>query len=225
MCATRFLAPSLLSQAVAGYVGMLIATQANSRTCEACRKSISRGLEVSFASGAVMGNVVVGLGLAGLSVLYIIFTYASANSMNAETMQGSSGSTVPPGNIKYTWEAFSGVFHRMAGFGFGASTIGMFARVGGGVFTKAADVGSDLVGKVEQGIPEDDPRNPAVIADNVGDNVGDVAGMGADLFESYAGACAAKRRRAPPRSAAASGPTKPPATPPPLPPPPSAQAP
>ena len=218
MCATRFLAPSLLSQAVAGYVGMLIATQANSRTCEACRKSISRGLEVSFASGAVMGNVVVGLGLAGLSVLYIIFTYASANSMNAEVTKNAT-------NITYTWEAFSGVFNRMAGFGFGASTIGMFARVGGGVFTMAADVGSDLVGKVEQGSPEDDPRNPAVIADNVGDNVGDVAGMGADLFESYAGACAAKRRRAPPRSAAASGPTKPPATPPPLPPPPSAQAP
>ena len=152
-----------------------------------CRTSISRGLEVSFASGAVMGNVVVGLGLAGLSVLYVIFTYASENSMNATAVP-----TLTPGNndhvIIYSWAKFSGVFNRMAGFGFGASTIGMFARVGGGVFTKAADVGSDLVGKVEQGIPEDDPRNPAVIADNVGDNVGDVAGMGADLFESYAGA-------------------------------------
>ena len=184
MCATRFLAPSLLSQAVAGYVGMLIATQANSRTCEACRTSISRGLEVSFASGAVMGNVVVGLGLAGLSVLYVIFTYASEDSMNATATRGGAFNN----DIIYTWAKFSGVFNRMAGFGFGASTIGMFARVGGGVFTKAADVGSDLVGKVEQGIPEDDPRNPAVIADNVGDNVGDVAGMGADLFESYAGA-------------------------------------
>ena len=181
-----FIVGSALS-AAAGYVGMLIATQANSRTCEACRTSISRGLEVSFASGAVMGNVVVGLGLAGLSVLYVIFTYASSGSMNIEF--------VPPANgvltVTYTWAKFSGVFNRLAGFGFGASTIGMFARVGGGVFTKAADVGSDLVGKVEQGIPEDDPRNPAVIADNVGDNVGDVAGMGADLFESYAGACAA----------------------------------
>ena len=176
-----FIVGSALS-AAAGYVGMLIATQANSRTCEACRTSISRGLEVSFASGAVMGNVVVGLGLAGLSVLYIIFTYASSGSMHIETVVTAASTT-------YTWAKFSGVFNRLAGFGFGASTIGMFARVGGGVFTKAADVGSDLVGKVEQGIPEDDPRNPAVIADNVGDNVGDVAGMGADLFESYAGAC------------------------------------
>ena len=187
--ALTFFSP-FCAQALAGYVGMLIATQANSRTCEACRKSISRGLEVSFASGAVMGNVVVGLGLAGLSVLYIIFTYASSGSMNAEV-------TVNTSTVTSTWDAFSGVFNRMAGFGFGASTIGMFARVGGGVFTKAADVGSDLVGKVEQGIPEDDPRNPAVIADNVGDNVGDVAGMGADLFESYAGACAAAAHRAP----------------------------
>jgi K(+)-stimulated pyrophosphate-energized sodium pump len=177
--------------ALAGYIGMLIATQANSRTCEACRTSISRGLEVSFASGAVMGNSVVGLGLLGLSVLYVIFTYASADSMKFVAVDNGDSTQT------YTWVKFSGVFNRLAGFGFGASTIGMFARVGGGVFTKAADVGSDLVGKVEQGIPEDDPRNPAVIADNVGDNVGDVAGMGADLFETYAGAVIATATLAP----------------------------
>ena len=124
--------------ALAGYIGMLIATQANSRTCEACRTSISRGLEVSFASGAVMGNAVVGLGLLGLSVLYVIFTYASADSMKVQA------TNVDPTHTLYTWNKFSGVFNRLAGFGFGASTIGMFARVGGGVFTKAADVGSDL---------------------------------------------------------------------------------
>jgi len=186
------------ASALSGYIGMLIATQANSRTCEACRQSISRGLQVSFASGAVMGNVVVGLALVGLSALYLIFTYASKGSQ-----QAAQGAAHAPGNgyttnvVDYTWDAFSGVFNRLAGFGFGASTIGMFARVGGGVFTKAADVGSDLVGKVEQGIPEDDPRNPAVIADNVGDNVGDVAGMGADLFESYAGAVIATATLAP----------------------------
>jgi len=186
------------ASALSGYVGMLIATQANSRTCEACRQSISRGLQVSFASGAVMGNVVVGLALVGISVLYLLFTYLSTDSNKA--VQGASHA--PGGGynsyvVDYTWDAFSGVFNRLAGFGFGASTIGMFARVGGGVFTKAADVGSDLVGKVEQGIPEDDPRNPAVIADNVGDNVGDVAGMGADLFESYAGAVIATATLAP----------------------------
>jgi H(+)-translocating pyrophosphatase len=168
---------------LAGYIGMAIATQANSRTAEACRTSISRGLEVSFASGAVMGNAVVGLGLLGLSIFYLVFTYTTTNgSIAIDTPDPITGCP------DFTWDAFSRVFNRLAGFGFGASTIGMFARVGGGVFTKAADVGSDLVGKVEQGIPEDDPRNPAVIADNVGDNVGDVAGMGADLFESYAGA-------------------------------------
>lgn len=148
---------------------MMIATRANSRTAEACRTSISRGLQVSFASGAVMGNGVVGLALGGLWVLYLIWTAVHPESRT------------DPHHFDMVWGY-------LAGFGFGASSIGMFARVGGGVFTKAADVGADLVGKVEQNIPEDDPRNPAVIADNVGDNVGDVAGMGADLFESYAGA-------------------------------------
>ena len=139
------------SSALAGNIGMRISTKSNSRTAEATKKHIGEGLKIAFYSGAVMGLSVVGIGLLGVTVLYIIFNDP---------------------NIIY-------------GFGFGASSIALFARVGGGIYTKAADVGSDLVGKVEKGIPEDDPRNPAVIADNVGDNVGDVAGMGADLFESY----------------------------------------
>lgn len=142
---------------ITGFIGMWIATNANAKTCLACTKNITAGLRVSFASGAVMSNSVVGLGLLGLVIMFIIFDHRD-----------------------FTWNYLSG-------FGFGASCIALFARVGGGVFTKAADVGADLVGKVEQGIPEDDPRNPAVIADNVGDNVGDVAGMGADLFESFVG--------------------------------------
>jgi K(+)-stimulated pyrophosphate-energized sodium pump len=136
---------------VAGNVGMRIATSANVRTAEAVKKGLSQGLQVAFASGSVMGLSVVGLGLLGVTALWVVFKDP---------------------NLVY-------------GFGFGASAVALFARVGGGIFTKAADVGADLVGKVEKGIPEDDPRNPAVIADNVGDNVGDVAGMGADLFESY----------------------------------------
>jgi len=136
---------------VAGNIGMRIATLANVRTCEAVQKGLAQGLQVAFASGSVMGLSVVGLGLLGVTALWLIFKDP---------------------NLVY-------------GFGFGASAVALFARVGGGIYTKAADVGADLVGKVEQGIPEDDPRNPAVIADNVGDNVGDVAGMGADLFESY----------------------------------------
>ncbi|MCK4497259.1 MAG: sodium/proton-translocating pyrophosphatase, partial [Candidatus Aenigmarchaeota archaeon] len=131
--------------ALAGNIGMRTATSANSRTANACKDSLGSGLRIAFSSGAVMGMVVVGLGLLGVSVLYLIFNDVSI----------------------------------LFGFGFGASSIALFARVGGGIYTKAADVGADLVGKVEAGIPEDDPRNPATIADNVGDNVGDVAGMGA----------------------------------------------
>src|SRR6056297_2451571 len=144
--------------ALAGYIGMQIATKANARTTNAARSSLNEALQVAFSGGAVMGMSVVGLGTLGLGILYIFFTK----------------------NIDY-----------IRGFAFGASSIALFARVGGGIYTKAADVGADLVGKVEAGIPEDDPRNPAVIADNVGDNVGDVAGMGADLFESYVGSIVA----------------------------------
>ncbi len=137
--------------ALAGNIGMRIATSANARTANAVKDDIGAGLSVAFSSGAVMSMCVVGLGLLGVSILYLVF----------------------------------GDPNIIFGFGFGASSIALFARVGGGIYTKAADVGADLVGKIEAGIPEDDPRNPAVIADNVGDNVGDVAGMGADLFESY----------------------------------------
>jgi K(+)-stimulated pyrophosphate-energized sodium pump len=145
-----FLLGALFS-ASAGNIGMRIATMANAKTAWACKQGKKSGLRVAFNSGSVMGLTVVGMGLLGVSALYIMF--------------GDVG--------------------MLFGFGFGASSIALFARVGGGIYTKAADVGADLVGKVEAGIPEDDPRNPATIADNVGDNVGDVAGMGADLFESY----------------------------------------
>ncbi len=150
------------SSALAGFFGMKIATKANVRTANAARTSLGKALIIAFRSGAVMGLGVVGLGLLGLSVLFFIYF----NLMSLPT------------DI---------VLNVITGFGLGASSIALFSRVGGGIFTKAADVGADLVGKVEAGIPEDDPRNPAVIADNVGDNVGDVAGMGADLFESYVG--------------------------------------
>ena len=149
--------------ALSCYLGMKIATNSNARTANACTKSLNSGLRVAFSSGAVMGLVVVGLALLDVSVWYYILNwYYSGDTATVATT--------------------------MLTFGMGASAMALFARVGGGIFTKAADVGADLVGKVEVGIPEDDPRNPAVIADNVGDNVGDVAGMGADLFESYLGA-------------------------------------
>ncbi|MDY3905937.1 MAG: sodium-translocating pyrophosphatase [Lawsonibacter sp.] len=148
--------------ALAGFVGMKIATAANSRTAQAASESLNKGLNVAFSSGAVMGFTVVGLGLLDISVWFHILKYIA-------------GYDAPK------------IAQTMVMFGMGASFMALFARVGGGIFTKAADVGADLVGKVEAGIPEDDPRNPATIADNVGDNVGDVAGMGADLYESYVG--------------------------------------
>ncbi len=154
-----FLVGALFS-ASAGNIGMRIATLANVRTAEGSKKSVSKGLSIAFSSGAVMGMVVVGLGVLGVFGLYYIF-----NNL-----------------LEYSFDVTTNI---LFGFGFGASSIALFARVGGGIYTKSADVGADLVGKVESGIPEDDPRNPAAIADQVGDNVGDVAGMGADLFESY----------------------------------------
>jgi len=146
-----------LTSALAGWLGMNIATKANARTANAAMTSWAKGLKIAFSSGAVMGFCVVGLGLLGLSIIAFIW------------------------NDSHVW----------LGFAFGASSVALFLRAGGGIFTKSADVGADLVGKVEKGIPEDDPRNPAVIADNVGDNVGDVAGMGSDLYESYVSAIAA----------------------------------
>ena len=142
-----------IGSALAGFIGMNIAVRGNTRTATAAESGLNPALRVAFNSGAVMGLTVVGIGIVGVTVLWLVF-----------------------GNPNV-----------IAGFGFGASSIALFARVGGGIFTKAADVGADIVGKIEEDLPEDDPRNPAVIADNVGDNVGDVAGMGADLFESYAG--------------------------------------
>jgi K(+)-stimulated pyrophosphate-energized sodium pump len=160
-----------VASGLAGYFGMLIATDANVRTTHAATKGLPQALEVAFKGGAVMGMSVVGLATLGLGVLWLVF---------------SSYFKVNVGGVDEA--ALQTTFHVITGFSMGASSIALFARVGGGIYTKAADVGADLVGKVEAGLPEDDPRNPAVIADNVGDNVGDVAGMGADLFESFVGA-------------------------------------
>ena len=147
---------------LSGFVGMKIATAANARTANACRTGLNKGLRVAFSAGSVMGFTVVGLGLLDIAIWFTL--------------------------LKFVFNLDAGeITAAMLTFGMGASSMALFARVGGGIFTKAADVGADLVGKVEAGIPEDDPRNPAVIADNVGDNVGDVAGMGADLYESYVG--------------------------------------
>ena len=147
---------------LSGFIGMKIATASNARTANACREGLNKGLRVAFSAGSVMGFTVVGLGLFDISLWFILLKFV----FKLELAEITSA---------------------MLTFGMGASSMALFARVGGGIFTKAADVGADLVGKVEAGIPEDDPRNPAVIADNVGDNVGDVAGMGADLYESYVG--------------------------------------
>ena len=151
---------------LAGWIGMKVATDANVRTTQAAKTGLAAALNVAFGGGAVMGMAVVGLALLGLSGLFLGYMQMFGTDYNGMTT----------------------VLNTVTGFSMGASSIALFARVGGGIYTKAADVGADLVGKVEEGLPEDDPRNPAVIADNVGDNVGDVAGMGADLFESYVGA-------------------------------------
>ena len=168
-----FLTGGLFS-GLSGFIGMSIATQSSNRTAAAAMKSLNSGLRVAFSSGAVMGLTVVGLGLLDLSIWYYFLDWYY------------SSHPIPIGTDKIT-----AITSTMLCFGMGASFQALFARVGGGIFTKAADVGADLVGKVEAGIPEDDPRNPAVIADNVGDNVGDVAGMGADLYESYVGSIVA----------------------------------
>jgi K(+)-stimulated pyrophosphate-energized sodium pump len=152
---------------LAGYIGMKVATKANVRTTQAARTGLNKALGIAFSGGTVMGMSVVGLGVLGLSLLFVLYQTRYAGQAGWSTER---------------------VLQVLSGFSLGASSIALFARVGGGIYTKAADVGADLVGKIEAGIPEDDPRNPAVIADNVGDNVGDVAGMGADLFESYVGA-------------------------------------
>ena len=170
-----------------GYIGMRTATSASARTAQGCSESLNRGLQVAFRSGAVMGLVVVGFGLLDICLWYFILSkYVYMPNLGLEEPVKFLGMVIVPAHCT-SMEALVHITTTMITFGMGASTQALFARVGGGIFTKAADVGADLVGKVEAGIPEDDPRNPATIADNVGDNVGDVAGMGADLYESYCG--------------------------------------
>ncbi len=169
-----------------GFLGMKTATYASARTAHGASQSLNKGLQIAFRSGAVMGLVVVGFGLLDIAAWYLILTewvYTPEHMVSGLKVIGLY--LVHPGTTEA--EKFIEITATMLTFGMGASTQALFARVGGGIYTKAADVGADLVGKVEAGIPEDDPRNPATIADNVGDNVGDVAGMGADLYESYAG--------------------------------------
>ena len=166
--AISFIIGAVLS-ATAGYIGMNIATKANVRTTQAARTSLAKALQVSFTGGTVMGLGVAGLAVLGLGSLFIVFYHIYVLNTGGDV----------------NGIAMEKALEVLAGFSLGAESIALFARVGGGIYTKAADVGADLVGKVEAGIPEDDPRNPATIADNVGDNVGDVAGMGADLFGSY----------------------------------------
>ena len=169
-----------------GYLGMKTATYASARTAHGASQSLNKGLKIAFRSGAVMGLVVVGFGLLDISIWWLILNklvYTAGHMQNGWEFIGLT--FVHPGTTPH--EKLIEITATMLTFGMGASTQALFARVGGGIYTKAADVGADLVGKVEAGIPEDDPRNPATIADNVGDNVGDVAGMGADLYESYAG--------------------------------------
>ena len=187
-----FLSGGLWS-AVSGYLGMKTATNASARTAAACQESLNKGLTISFRGGAIMGLIVVGFGLLDISIWFYILNFLYDNNVFSIAepivrkleMSGFSPSVVASEGFQKM--KLSIVSNTLLTYAMGASVMALFARVGGGIFTKAADVGADLVGKVEAGIPEDDPRNPATIADNVGDNVGDVAGMGADLYESYCG--------------------------------------
>lgn len=187
-----FLSGGLWS-AVSGYLGMKTATNASARTASACQKSLDKGLTIAFRGGAIMGLMVVGFGLLDISIWFLLINYIYDHNIFGLSHEvalriGASGwSPELISDAAFQKYKLNQVTNALLPYAMGASCMALFARVGGGIFTKAADVGADLVGKVEAGIPEDDPRNPATIADNVGDNVGDVAGMGADLYESYCG--------------------------------------